>query len=100
MSKKAIFVRLVAKPGMSGELKSFLESALPLAENEAQTKTWFALQFDDSTFGIFDSFDDDAGRTAHLNGPIAAALMENADTLLAAPPNIEPVDVLAAKVPG
>lgn len=98
MSKKAIFVRLTAKPGMEHELKTFLESALPLAEKEAQTKTWFAIQFDASTFGIFDSFDDDAGRQAHLNGAIASALMGAADKLLSSPPNIELVDVLASKV--
>lgn len=100
MSVKAIYVRLEAKPGMEGELKRFLESALPLAEEEEQTKTWFALQFDASTFGIFDTFDHDEGRAAHLNGAIAAALMANADRLLASAPKIEKVDVLAAKVPG
>lgn len=98
MSKKAIFVRLEAKPGMESELKSFLEGALPLAEGEAATKTWFALQFDPSTFGIYDTFDDEQGRLAHLNGPIAAALLGNAERLLAVMPKIELVDVLAAKV--
>lgn len=98
MSKKAIFVRLAAKPGMESELKSFLESALPLAEEEPATKTWFAIQFDASTFGIYDTFDDEEGRLAHLNGPIAAALLQNADKLLAVTPKIEQVDVLAAKV--
>jgi quinol monooxygenase YgiN len=52
-----------------------------------------------STFGIFDVFPDDSGRQAHLQGPIAAALMEKADELLAAPPDIKPIDVLAAKLP-
>jgi hypothetical protein len=98
MSKKAIFVRLEAKPGMEAELKSFLESALPLAEKESFTKTWFALQFDSSTFGIFDTFECDHGRLEHLNGPIAAALLANADKLLAVAPKIEKVDVMAAKV--
>ena len=98
MSKKAIFVRLEAKPGMEAELQSFLESALPLAEKESFTKTWFALQFDSSTFGIFDTFECDHGRLEHLNGPIAAALLANADKLLAVAPKIEKVDVMAAKV--
>lgn len=98
MNKKAIFVRLSAKRGMEGELKAFLESALPLAESEGATKTWFAIQFDASTFGIFDSFDDDAGRDAHLSGAIASELMAAADKLLAVTPKIELVDVLAAKV--
>jgi quinol monooxygenase YgiN len=99
MSKKAIFVRLKAKSGMEAELKSFLENALPLAEEEPGTKTWFALQFDESTFGIFDTFDTDEGRSAHINGPIAAALLANAERLLAVLPKIEKVDLLASKLP-
>lgn len=99
MSKKAIFVRLSAKPGMERELEAFLQSALPLAENEAQTKTWYAVKFDAVTFGIFDSFDDEAGRDAHINGVIASELMAAAPNLLSSSPQIELVDVLAAKIP-
>ena len=68
-----------------------------MANAEPATPVWFALQFDRSTFGIFDAFPDEAGRKAHLNGPIAAALMAKASDLLASPPVIENVEVLAAK---
>lgn len=61
---------------------------------------WFALKFGPSTFGVFDAFADEAGRQAHLNGQIAAALMANAAALLSTPPVIEKVDLLAAKLPG
>jgi quinol monooxygenase YgiN len=64
---------------------------------EAGTVVWFALKTGPSTFAIFDAFADDAGRKAHLAGPIAAALMANASELLSVPPKIEQVDVLAAK---
>jgi quinol monooxygenase YgiN len=97
MVKLALYVRLEAKPGKEATLKAFLESALPLAQGEP---VWFALQFGPSTFGIFDAFADEAGRQAHLGGAIAAALMSKADELLAAPPTIEKVDLLAAKLPG
>jgi quinol monooxygenase YgiN len=53
-----------------------------------------------SKFGIFDAFPDEAGRQAHLSGKVAAALMANAPQLLAKPPMIEKIDVLAAKLPG
>ena len=53
-----------------------------------------------STFAIFDAFPDEAGRQAHLNGKVAAALMANAAELLAEAPKIEQVDVLADKLPG
>jgi len=72
---------------------------LALANQEATTPIWFALRLGPATFGIFDAFTDEAGRKAHLSGPIAAALMANATVLLAEPPQIEQVDVLGAKIP-
>ena len=93
--RKALLARLHAKPGKEADLAAFLTSALPTAQDEAGTIKWYALQIDDSTFGIFDTFADDAGRQAHLDGPIAAALMERADALLSQPPTIESVDLLA-----
>lgn len=100
MLKLALYVRLEAKPGKEAALKSFLKEALPLAEAEEQTPAWFALQFGPSTFGVFDAFETDEGRAAHLKGKIAAALMDKAEELLASAPNIEHVNVLAAKMPG
>ncbi len=93
-----LLATLVAKPGKEEELAAFLASALPLAQAEPDTTAWFAIKIDDSTFGIFDVFPGADGRQAHLDGPIAAALMAKADELLASPPDIKPVDVLAAKL--
>jgi quinol monooxygenase YgiN len=100
MVKVGLLVRLVAKPGKEQVVADFLAGALPLAQAEAGTVTWFALKLGATEFGIFDAFPDDTGRKAHLNGPIAAALMANAAQLLSEPPKIEQVDVLAAKMPG
>lgn len=97
MAKLALYVRLEAKKGKEAELGKFLKSALPLVQAEAGTRNWYALQFGPSTFGIFDTFDDEAGRNAHLTGKVAAALMANAETLLAQKPTIEKVDLLAVK---
>jgi quinol monooxygenase YgiN len=99
MVKVALLARLVAKSGKEEEVAAFLSSALPLAEAEAATIVWFALRISKNEFGIFDAFPDEAGRKAHLNGPIAAALMANAGELLAEPPKIEQVDLLAVKLP-
>ncbi|WP_424019910.1 putative quinol monooxygenase [Halorientalis pallida] len=96
-SEYALLARLEAKDGKESEVQEFLESALPMAEDEPDTTTWFALRMGESTFGIFDTFPDEDGRQAHLDGEIAAALMEQADDLLAEDPQIEEVDVLAAK---
>jgi quinol monooxygenase YgiN len=98
MVKVGLLARLVAKPGKEEEVAAFLTSALPLAQAEAATIVWFALRLSKNEFGIFDAFPDDAGRRAHLSGPIAAALMAKAGDLLAEPPKIEPVDLLAAKL--
>lgn len=95
----ALLVRLEAKPGKEAAVASFLEGGLALANQEAGTVTWFALKLGPRTFGIFDTFNDDGGRKAHLNGPIAAALMAKAAELLSEPPRIEQVDILAAKLP-
>jgi len=99
MVKLGLFVRLQAKPGKEADLGRFLRQGLELANQEEQTPIWFAVQFDKGTFAIFDAFEDDAGRSAHLNGRIAAALMAKASELLAAQPRIEKFDVVAAKLP-
>jgi quinol monooxygenase YgiN len=100
MGRYALLARLEAKPGRAEEVAAFLAGALPLAQQEPGTQTWFAWRIGASTFGIFDTFEDEGGRTAHLEGPIAAALMAKADELLAQPPVIEQLDVLAEKLPG
>jgi quinol monooxygenase YgiN len=97
--KLALFVRLEAKPGKEKEVAEFLNQGLALANQEATTLMWFALRLGPTTFAIFDTFADEAGRQRHLNGPIAQALMANASVLLAAPPVIEPLEVLGAKLP-
>ena len=97
MVKVALFARLQAKPGKESALAQFLKQALPLAQDEPETTVWYALQLGPSTFGIFDAFEAESGREAHLNGRIASALMAKASELLAETPKIERVDILASK---
>jgi len=99
MVNVALLVRLEAKPGKEAEVESFLKSGLAIVEEEPATIAWFAIRLGPSTFGIFDTFPDDAGRQAHLSGRVAAALMAKAADLLSQPPLIEMVDVLATKLP-
>lgn len=96
---KAVLVRIDAKPGREQEVEDFLTGALPLALEEPATTAWFAIKLGPSTFGIFDAFPDDSGRDAHLNGPIAAALMQHAGDLYDAP-SLETPNVIASKLPG
>ncbi len=100
MVNVALLVRLEAKPGKEADVESFLRGGLPVVQSEPATTAWFAIRLGPSTFGIFDAFPDEAGRQAHLSGRVAAALMAKASELLAQPPVIEKVDVLAAKLPG
>jgi quinol monooxygenase YgiN len=97
MSKLALYVPLEAKPGKENDVAEFLKSALPMANAEPGTVSWFAIQEGPSSFAIFDTFDDEAGREAHLNGKIAAALMAKAGELLAKPPAIHRLGIMADK---
>ncbi|HEV2615079.1 MAG TPA: antibiotic biosynthesis monooxygenase [Candidatus Acidoferrales bacterium] len=99
VAKVGLLVRLEAKSGKEEEVASFVRGALPIVLREAGTTTWFGIRLGRSTFGIFDTFADDAGRQAHLSGKVAEALMAKASELLAQPPTIEKVDILAAKIP-
>jgi quinol monooxygenase YgiN len=101
MTKFALYVPLQAKPGKEKEVSDFLRSAVPLVPAEAGTVSWFAIQEGPSSFAIFDTFDDEAGRDAHLNGKVAAALMEKAKAgdLFAKAPEIYKLEILADKLP-
>lgn len=100
MVKVALQVRLEAKPDKVQEVEEFLNAGLALVEDEPETTAWFAIRLGPTTFGIFDAFPGESGRDAHLNGQVAAALMEKAPDLLAEAPDIQKCDVLAAKLPG
>ena len=98
MAKFALYAHLKAKPGKSAEVEAFLKSALPMARQEPGTVDWFAFDEDgQNAFGIFDTFDTEQARQAHLDGPIAKALMAKADELLAEPPMIHKIRLLADK---
>lgn len=94
-----LFARLEAKPGKENDVAEFLMQGLQLANQEATTPLWFAVRLAPTTFAVFDAFEDEAARQAHLAGPIAQALMAQAPHLLATPPVIEPLEVLGAKLP-
>ena len=98
MTTVGLFVKLEAKPGKEAEVEAFLKGGRAIVMEEPATTAWFAVRFAKSTFAIFDVFPDDAGRQAHLNGRVAAALMAKAADLLAKPPSIEKIDVLAEKL--
>ena len=100
MDKYALLALLRAKAGKEKQLEDFLKSAQPLAVSEPATTSWYAVKLGEGRFGIYDTFPDEAGRDAHLSGPIAKALMAKADELLAEPPQIERLEILAAKMPG
>jgi len=95
MEAIGLLVRLEARPGKEADVEAFLKSAQPLALHEKGTLKWYAFKLGPRTFGIFDTFANEAGRNAHLTGEIAKALGERAAELFAVPPQLEKVDVLA-----
>ena len=100
MVKLAFLVLLEAKPGKEEAAAAFLKSALPLVEAEPGTTAWFGFQIGKSTFGIFDVFPDEPARQAHLQGKVAEALVAQAPDLFKDSPDIQHVDLLAAKFTG
>jgi len=96
--KVGLLVRIEAKPEYADEVEAMLRGAQELAEQEQGTVTWFSFRENATTFGVFDTFEDEQGRQAHLTGRIAAALGEAAQTKLSAPPVVAPVDLLGTKV--
>ncbi|MFJ9948444.1 putative quinol monooxygenase [Kitasatospora sp. NPDC091207] len=96
-SNNGLLVRIEARAEHAEEVAALLTGALDAARAEEGTVTWFAFREGPTVFGIFDTFADEAGRVAHLEGPIAAALMEVVPRLLASEPSIRVVDILAAK---
>ncbi|MGW2741295.1 putative quinol monooxygenase [Streptomyces sp. NPDC001450] len=99
MNKIGLLARIEAKPEHADEIARLLTEAVKLAEEEQRTLTWFAFREDATTFGVFDTFENDEDRAEHLRGRIAAALMGAAETMLASAPDIRPVDLLAVKLP-
>lgn len=93
-----LLVTMTAKAGKEPELADFLRSALAVAQEEPDTAAWFAIRIDDMTFGVFEVFGGQAGRSTHLQAASALAAEAQAMELLASAPDVQPVDVLAAKV--
>ena len=99
MVSEGLLVRLEAKAGKDREVEEFLRSALSIVQREPATAAWFAIKFGRSEYGIFDVFQDNAGREAHLAGPVARALMERRELLFEGQPLIQRLTVLAEKLP-
>lgn len=97
MIKLAFLARFEAKPGKEQAVAEFLQMALDMAKKESTTINWYAIRLSPTTFGVFDTFNDENGRERHLSGPIGQALMAKAPELFSSPPSIEPVEVLGAK---
>jgi quinol monooxygenase YgiN len=97
MPKYALYVPLHAKPGKESEVEAFLKQGATMSKSEAGTVTWYGLKQPDGSYAVFDTFDDEAGRNAHLNGAIAKALMAKANELFAKPIEIHRIDILAGK---
>ena len=97
MAKFALYVQLKAKPGKEKDVEAFLKQGAEMAKKEPFTVSWFGMKEDEGRYSVFDTFNDEAGRNAHLNGEIAKALMANAEALFSEAPKIHKIDILADK---
>jgi len=98
VNKVGIVATLQARPGKETDVEQFLRSVGPLVEAETGTTTWFAFKVAPATFGIFDTFKDEDGRSAHVIGEVARALFTCAEELFVTHPDIKHVDILAEKL--
>jgi quinol monooxygenase YgiN len=92
-----ILALLEAKPGKGPDLRELLKSGRELAAAEDGTVTWYAFKVNDTTYGIFDTFDSEDSRIAHINGEIPKALAQVGGDLLAKEPDIQTIDIVAVK---
>lgn len=97
MAKYALYVSLKAKPGKEAAVEAFLKQGAEMAKAEKGTVTWYGIKEDDGAYAVFDTFDDEAGRDAHLHGDIAKALMANAKELFSNELNIHKIQIVADK---
>jgi quinol monooxygenase YgiN len=97
MAKQAIWVMLKAKAGKEAEVEAFLKQGATMSQNEPQTVTWYGVKIAPGVYGVFDTFNDEQGRDAHMNGEIAKALMAKAPELFENQLQIEKMEILASK---
>ena len=97
MAKQAIWVMLKAKPGKEPDVEAFLKQGAEMSKDEPKTVTWYGVKMAPGMYGVFDTFDDEAGRDAHMNGEIAKALIANAPELFSNELQIEKMEILARK---
>lgn len=99
MAKYGLLATMEAKDGKENEVEQFLRGALPIVREESGTVSWYAIRMGKLKFGIFDTFNDEAGRQAHVSGKVAEALFARASELFSQAPKIEQIDILAEKLP-
>ena len=97
MPKQAIWVMLKAKPGKEQEVEDFLKAGASMSQNEPGTVTWYGVKMAPGLYGVFDTFHDEQGRDAHMNGDIAKALMAKAPELFSNQLQIEKMEIMASK---
>ena len=88
---------LKARAGKEADVEAFLTQGAAMANDEPQTVNWYGVKIAPGVYGVFDTFDDEAGRDAHLNGEIAKALMASAPNLIDNEIRIEKMEILAVK---
>ena len=95
-----LYVPIETRLGQGRDFGEFLLEAKTLADAEAGTLAWYALRMGPNSFAIIDFFEGEAGRTAHLQGAVAAGLQRQVGRYLDAMPEIRRLEVLASKHSG
>jgi quinol monooxygenase YgiN len=99
MPAYGFLVEFEAREGKEKEVAEFLLEAKTLVDAEPGTLAWFAFRTGPASFRIFDAFETEEDRKAHLHGKVREGVIHRLDELFTSTPVITPVDLLASKLP-
>ena len=97
MENIGFIARFEAKAGKEKKVEQFLINASKWAKEEKEMIVWYAFRTGPSTFGIFDTFQNEEDSLAHLSSKIVQRLKAEAGEVLTGMPVIEKLQILTYK---
>lgn len=89
MSELAVWATITILPGQQEEAERFFARSREILDAEPGTTSFAAVRIDDTTYGVFDTFADQAALDAHIAGGSGRdAVFGAVGTVFAAPPVI------------
>lgn len=96
-AEHGVLVTLEAGTDRQDEVARFLREGLTSVLSEIGTTTWYSYRITESLFGVYATFADAESRRAYLDGEFAKNLDAAAGDILAGPPRVDEIGVVASK---